>query len=117
MQTMTGASSRRKGAAAEREFLTILRDQLGDPMIQRNLEQTRSGGGDCAISLGGTSLEIKRQERSNLPAWLAQAREQAGEDVPALAYRANRQPWRVLVELTPEQYCYLIREGLLEELI
>ena len=84
-------------------------------MIQRNLEQTRSGGGDCAISLGGTSLEIKRQERSNLPAWLAQAREQAGEDVPALAYRANRQPWRVLVELTPEQYCYLIREEIFEE--
>lgn len=111
---MSGLSSRRKGAQAEREFLGMMRDQLGNMDIQRDLTQTRGGGADCAVELGGTALEIKRQERPTISRWLEQARAQAAGKVPAVAYRASRQPWRVLVELTPEQYALLVREGIYE---
>ena len=77
--------------------------------------QTREGGADCAIPLGGTVLEIKRQERLNLPAWLEQVRKAAEEKVPVLAFRRNRENWRVLVELTPQQYVTLFMSGLFDE--
>jgi hypothetical protein len=53
-------NSRRKGAQGEREILGYLREHLGDNSIQRNLSQSREGGGDCAVLVGGMVLEVKR---------------------------------------------------------
>ncbi|HWH72868.1 MAG TPA: hypothetical protein VNV16_01215 [Methylibium sp.] len=92
------ASQRRKGAAAEREVLKLLADELGAAPFQRNLEQTRNGGADC-IEVQGFAIEVKRQERLSRPAWWAQAVDQArrAQAEPMLLYRRSREPWRALI--------------------
>lgn len=93
-----GASQRRKGTRAERELVRLLRDELGDDGITRNLEQTREGGGD--IRLPPFMLEVKRARQARIPEWWDQAVAQAGSgEYPALAYRLDRQAWRFRVPL------------------
>ncbi len=69
------------------------RRQLGS-VLQRNLVQTREGGGDC-LEVWGWVIEVKRQERLCLPAWWRQACRQAeGKGEPMLLWRQSRKPWR-----------------------
>ena len=91
-----GKASRTKGARGEREFLHLLGDELGESLT-RNLQQTREGGADC-LQVVGWAIEVKRCERLSRPKWWAQAVEQAERAgaQPMLAYRQNRQPWRVM---------------------
>lgn len=89
----------RKGKAGERELAGLLREHLGIE-VTRNLVQARSGGSDL-LGLPGWALEVKRAARPALAAWWRQTCEQAeavGER-PALAYRLDRQPWRVVLAL------------------
>jgi len=101
---MPGRSSRTKGASGEREFFKLLNDHLGYEAFKRNLVQTREGGADSETDLP-VSIEVKRQEKLSLPAWLQQSREQAKRagKVPVLAYRRSREPWTILVEMSVEQ--------------
>lgn len=92
-----GRSQRTKGAAGERELSKLLAERLGID-CQRNLEQTRSGGADL-LGVGPWAVEVKRHERLAISTWWAQACAQAGDSLPALAYRQSRQPWTVLVPL------------------
>jgi len=87
---------RSKGAAAEREFLRLLGDELGESLT-RNLSQTREGGADC-VHLRGWAIEIKRHERLSRPSWWRQACEQAHRlgVQPMLAWRRSREPWSVM---------------------
>ena len=113
---MSGKKSRNKGANAEREFIALLQpfvdSILGEKTfeLKRNLFQTREGGADIAgmpEQFDFFSLEIKRQERLSLPAWLRQTREQAQSYQWAiLAYRQNRCPWYIIMEepITGETY-------------
>ena len=91
------ASQRTKGASGERELVRLLRDQLGDDTITRNLDQVRDGGGD--ILLQEWVIEVKRCRRASFGTWWRQAVAQAGDRQPALAYRLDRQPWRVRIPL------------------
>jgi hypothetical protein len=121
-----GAMQRNKGAAGEREVLKLLGERLGIT-LNRNLSQTRNGGADC-VELGRIRLEIKRQEKLNIPAWWRQAEEQAGlllvsidtnnnsdgdlnaqnlpgsppgkpdRLIPALAYRQSHKPWTFVLD-------------------
>ncbi len=106
-----GAKSRRKGAGAEREFAGLVHDWLGVRLV-RNLDQTRSGGhdlmvdddGPAARALDRFAFEVKRHARvtrANLDAWWRQAEDQARRcgKIPALAFRADRQPWQILIPL------------------
>jgi Holliday junction resolvase len=120
------AMQRNKGATAERELFRLLHDQLGF-VVERNLTQTRGGGAD-SVSIPGLAIEVKRQERQWVEAWWLQARQQAGDKTPVLAYRRSRQPWRFVVPLgfvtgrkhqdglraTLEmvEFCLLVRERL-----
>lgn len=107
-------NSRTKGASGEREFAGLIHDHLGIRLI-RNLEQSRSGGHDLIVHpdeegpvvdvLDGFALEIKRYQKATdglLRRWWEQAEGQAGAigKVPALAYRGNREPWRVVIPLS-----------------
>ena len=90
------ASQRNKGAAAEREVLRLLGAELGQ-QLQRNLQQTRAGGGDC-LDVWGYVIEVKRQEALSRPAWWRQACRQAkGIGEPMLLYRRNREPWQAWI--------------------
>lgn len=98
------ASQRRKGAAAEREVLKLLGEELGEA-LSRNLSQTREGGADC-IAVRGWAIEVKRQERLSRPAWWRQAVEQA-ERVgarPMLLYRRSREAWTAWVHTSGQQW-------------
>jgi len=94
-----GASSRRKGLDAEREVATLFR-AFGWEV--RGLE----GAGDwlCvsrrAAGVSLLHLECKRAERLRIPEWLEQmAGDAPAGSLPVLAFRQNRQPWRVVVDL------------------
>ena len=107
------ASSRAKGATGEREFARALEELIGIKLV-RNLEQSRRGGhdlippqdaaGPVAEALGRLAVEVKRYASApsgSVSKWWLQAVGQ-GEAVnlwPALAYRADRQPWRVRLPL------------------
>lgn len=105
-------NSRAKGADGEREFSRLVLDSLG-VRLARNLEQSRSGGHDlepvgddpAAQALGRFAIEVKRWATVT-PAMLGkfwqQAESQAARAsrIPVLAYRGNRQEWRVLVPLS-----------------
>lgn len=105
--------SRRKGVSGEREFAKAVHDQFG-VTLRRNLDQVRSGGHDLIVDTESTgivahwladhAIEIKRY-RSVTPAlitqWWAQTTTQATKASlrPMLAYRADRQSWRVVLSL------------------
>lgn len=108
-----GATSRRKGGQGEREFARALEDQVG-LRLARNLEQSRQGGHDLTLpeeatgpvadALGRLAVECKRYATitpASLAAWWNQARGQADRAGlwPALAYRGDRQAWRVKLPL------------------
>ena len=97
---MTGKTSRNKGKKGEREFLNLLGELLGRN-LDRNLDQWNRGGCDC-VSVENWAIEVKRCEALALGQWWEQATEQAQalKRQPALAYRRNRKPWRVVVPLS-----------------
>jgi len=105
---MSGSKSRRKGQVGEREFLGILGDWLGRT-LHRNHAQTDQGGSDSAEL--PVSLEIKRAKLFRHD-WIEQTESQAVEDgkPPMLAYRLDRQEWRVLMVLTPAEAADVIRQ-------
>jgi len=98
------AMQRRKGAAAEREVLKLLGEELGQ-LLTRNLTQTREGGADC-LAVKGWAIEVKRQERLSRPTWWRQAVEQAqrvGAE-PMLLFRRNREQWTAWVHTSQGQW-------------
>lgn len=86
-------NSRQKGKRGEREaaeFLTV------NGLPARRGQQF-SGSPDspdvvCPL-LPGVHLEVKRCERTNLEAWLAQATTDAGGKLPVVVHRKNNGPW------------------------
>lgn len=96
-----GSMSRRKGAVAEREIIQVLRAE-GWPNAQRTSDgREQAQRGDIANGPQGVHLEIKRQERLNVPAALRQVAADANPlDVPILVHRSSRQPWLVTLPLT-----------------
>jgi Holliday junction resolvase len=95
-------NSRNKGASGEREVAQELYRQLGIN-FRRNLEQSRSGGGDlvCDVPDFPFSIEVKRRAKGATccPKWEAQAFRAAQEtgQHPAVIYRFDRQDWRARV--------------------
>lgn len=97
-----GSMSREKGKRGEREVAAIISDLLGVSASRR----VRQHGGDSDIlGVPGWCIEVKRWSLLRAyeinQAW-AQAVEQAQRDggIPALFYRANHQPWRVMWPLS-----------------
>lgn len=122
------ASQRNKGKAGEREAAQLLSDLLGIP-LKRALGQERDSGADIN-DIPGWVVEVKRHQRPHIAAWWGQAVSAAlqAHKRPAVMYRANRKPWRVVVplawagedwhrqvaytaEVSLEGFAYLVREG------
>lgn len=123
-------NSRQKGAAAERDVANILKDHLGIE-VKRNLDQWRSGGYDL-VGVEGFAIEVKIAKTPLINQWWEQAKTQAADAglIPALFWRVDRKPWRVVVplyalnntltladcwkwtaEISPEAFCMLAREN------
>ena len=92
--------ARNKGKAAESEFINMFQT-LFPETIERNLEQVRSGGSDVSGSEPFV-IEIKRVEKLDFPSWWRQVRAatKAVSDIPVVAYRQSRQPWKFLLPAT-----------------
>lgn len=125
------AKSRNKGAGGERELIIEIEQQTGI-RLERNLAQSFAGGHDL-IGLDDWAIEVKRYKEigeAEKRAFWVQAVEQADRvgKRPAVCFRADRKPWRVLVhagtdlfneaeynstaEISLDLFCGLIRESI-----
>lgn len=93
------ASSIRKGKDGEREAARMLGEALGLD-LKRDLAQARDGGTDL-VGIPGWAIEVKRATLARVKGWWQQTLDRAANhgERPALVYRINRQPWRVVVAL------------------
>ena len=106
---------RTKGASAERELAGLIHQHLG-VKLARNLDQSRAGGHDLIVAddaedgpvareLARLAIEVKRHSKATpgmIAAWWSQTTAQAQRAGlrPCLAYREDRQDWRVVLPLS-----------------
>ena len=95
-----GKASRTKGARGELEIVALLRDH-GWPRARRTHDgREQAQRGDIANGPAGVYWEVKRQERLNVPAALAQVERDAPPlDLPILVHRPSRQDWMATLPL------------------
>lgn len=90
------AMQRTKGQQGEREVSGIIRDLTGWDVQRR----VRNHANDSDLTgVPGWSVEVKRHRaatRSDIAGWWRQACAQAGELVPVLFYRLDRDSWRAV---------------------
>ena len=97
---MPGKSSQRKGAEGERELAALLRE-YGYP-VERGGSLSFGEVPDLT-GLPGVHIEVKRVERLNVTAAMAQAErdsERFHDGLPAVFHRRNRQGWLVTMRLS-----------------
>jgi len=98
----------KKGAAGERELVTVLQGYGFD---------TERGGVSYGTvpdlsGLPGIHVECKRQEKLNITEAMQQAvrdAERFGDGLPAVFHRRNRQPWLVTMQLSDWMQLYKSR--------
>lgn len=96
---MSGAKSRRKGAAWERELTHKFRDAMPGADVKRGL-QSRSGSDAADVECPVFWVEAKRGRMPNPRAALRQAVDAAPEDrVPIAVIRDDRKPAFVVMSL------------------
>jgi len=91
--------SKRKGARGEREAAKEIERLFG---VDARRGQQFCGGDespDIVTAIHGVHFEVKRAESLRLKASLEQAISDAGENVPVVLHKRNRQPWLVIVRL------------------
>ena len=100
MSVTGGSTSRDKGASAEREVVRMFRD-AGWPDAHRTSNgRAQIGRGDIEGLGGGLHVEVKRQERLNVPAAFDQVTRDARPlDLPCLIHRPSRHPWMLTMPL------------------
>ena len=90
------AMQRTKGQTGEREIAGIVRDLTGWDVRRR----VRNHAGDSDLEgVPGWAVEVKRHRtatRGDVARWWQQAVSQAGELLPVLFYRQNRDTWRAV---------------------
>ena len=72
--------------------------------------QQYHGGPDSpdVVGVPGLHIEVKRTERLNLYDALAQAKRDAGEELPVVIHRKNDSPWVVIMDF--EDWMQIFRE-------
>lgn len=89
----------RKGRAGELELVKLLR-QHGIPAEPG--QAVSFGSTPDVVGIPGIHAEVKRVEKLNVPAAMAQAVRDAsrfGDGLPTLFHRRNRSPWLVTMQL------------------
>lgn len=90
-------NSNLKGKTGERELAKILSEYGYD--CRRGQQYKGGSNSPDVIGLPGVHIECKRVEKLNLDAAYEQAVRDAGEDIPAVFHRKNRQGWKVTLSL------------------
>ena len=94
-------NSRAKGAAGEREFAASMRE-LG--YTSRRTQQYCGTAGDSDVvvdELSEIHFEVKRVERINIDAAMAQSIEDAkAGSIPVVAHRRNNRDWLITMRLS-----------------
>ena len=99
------ASQRRKGRTGEREVELLAIEAGLAP--DRSLGGRRQPAGDVTVS--GIAIEVRRRNRVRLVEWSREHEAQTPEHlVAAVAYRPDREPWRI--SLTLVDFLELLRE-------
>jgi Holliday junction resolvase len=92
--------SRTKGATAEREVVQIIREHGWQQATRTSDGRRQFGRGDVAGGPAGVHIEVKRQEKLNVPAAFRQIESDADvHDVPVLVHRPSRQQWMATLPL------------------
>lgn len=103
---MSVINVRNKGASGEREFCDWIKRNLILPelnsLVQRNLEQVRSGGADIIVEGLPFAFEVKRVESLALHKWWSQVIRAtttglAKNLIPVVAFRQNKKDWEFLI--------------------
>lgn len=106
----SGKSSKAKGSAGERELVKYLKDagfEAERTLFQPSKDNPRP---DLRTNINHTSWECKRVEKLNFWAAIEQAETAAKDNEDAvMAFRRNREPWRVVISL--DYYLTLIKES------
>ena len=91
--------SRNKGKRGELELAAELRRLFG--VDARRGVQYHGGADspDVVTDLPGIHIEVKRTERLSLYPAMNQAVNDAGDKVPVVCHRANRQEWVAIIRL------------------
>jgi hypothetical protein len=93
------AKPRGKGNGGEREVIDILKAH-GWTGARRNFQSGGQGGGDITGGPGDVNIEVKRQERCSIWAWIEQSEGDARPtDVPLVVFRRNRSNWYACLPL------------------
>lgn len=110
-----GRMSRNKGKVGEREVVVLLTALLGDlaqfsrNSMQAHGELSREERKDIRTNLP-LAVEVKRTEAKTWRLFLEQARAQSSpNEIPVLFHRANGEAWKVVLDLSPIEFCKLIR--------
>lgn len=98
---MQGRGSKNKGREGEKEFAALL--AAFGYIAYRDGKQFFTPEGvrihrDVQHNVPGIHFEVKRREKVDVPAWMRQAKEESGDAVPVVAWRGNRQPWRIIMD-------------------
>lgn len=91
-----GKLSRDKGKVGEREVAALLREYGFEG--KRGVQY--QGGKDSAdvTGLPGFHIEVKRTEKLNLEAAMAQARADCGGNIPIVFHRKSKNDWVVVMD-------------------
>lgn len=99
---MSGASSRRKGNAAEVEVVKAL-ERAGWTAVTSRAARGGFQAGEDIITDFPMSIEVKNQTRLDLAGWWGQAVEQAGTKLPVVVHKrvgkGQAEDWWVTMDL------------------
>jgi len=99
---VSGASSRRKGNAAEVEVVHAL-ERAGYRAMSSRAARGGYQSGEDIVSNFPLAIEVKNQARLDLAGWWRQAQEQAGEKLPVVIHKrvgkAQVEEWWATMDL------------------
>ena len=99
-----GRASREKGKRGEREIARIFREAGWETARRTSQYCGKTGDASDVTGVPGLHIEVKRVEREQVRAWMAQAERDAqaagNGDIPVVVHRRSGAPWLVTISLT-----------------